>query len=115
VVDPIVARSFHPGMNCIFCRIISGEAPAKVFYQDDRVIVFYDRSPLTSLHLLVCPKEHFKDFMDAPPETHAMLIETVKKVVTELGDKAKDFRVMINNGPRSGQTVFHLHYHIMAK
>jgi histidine triad (HIT) family protein len=52
--------------------------------------------------------------MDAPIEVHQMLVKTVKRVVTELGERAKDFRIMINNGPRSGQTVFHLHYHIMA-
>jgi histidine triad (HIT) family protein len=101
-------------MNCMFCRIIRGEAPAKVFYQDDDVIVFFDRAPLTSIHLLVCPRTHYADFMDAPFEVHQMLAKTVKRVITELGERARDFRIMINNGPRSGQTVFHLHYHILA-
>jgi histidine triad (HIT) family protein len=98
----------------MFCRIVQGGAPAKVFYQDDDVIVFFDRAPLTTIHLLVCPKLHYVDFMDAPLEVHQMLAKTVKHVITELGKRAKDFRIMINNGPRSGQTVFHLHYHILA-
>jgi histidine triad (HIT) family protein len=98
----------------MFCRIVQGEAPVKVYYQDDDVIVFFDRSPLTPIHLLVCPKTHYSDFMDAPLEAHQVLLSTVKRVVNELGETAKDFRIMINNGPRSGQTVFHLHYHIMA-
>ena len=101
-------------MNCIFCRIIAGEAPTRLFYQDEDVIVFHDRAPLTPIHLLVCPKVHYRDFMEAPPEVHSKLIAAAKKVVSDLGDKGKDFRIMINNGPRSGQTVFHLHYHIMA-
>lgn len=98
----------------MFCRIVQGEAPAKVFYQDDDVIVFYDRAPLSPIHLLVCPKLHYADFMDAPIEVHQILAKTVKRVITELGEQARDFRIMINNGPHSGQTVFHLHYHIMA-
>jgi histidine triad (HIT) family protein len=101
-------------MNCIFCQIAKGESTAKVHYEDDEVIVFFDRAPLTPLHLLVVPKQHYRNFMEAPPEVHQRLVETVKKVVTELGERAADFRIMINNGPRSGQTVFHLHYHIMA-
>lgn len=101
-------------MNRIFCQIARGEAQAKMFFEDDDVIVFYDRAPLTPIHLLICPKAHYRNFMEAPPEVHAKLVETVRRVVNELGEKAKDFRIMINNGPRSGQTVFHLHYHIMA-
>jgi histidine triad (HIT) family protein len=101
-------------MECVFCRIFSGEAPARVFYKDDDVVVFYDRAPLAPIHLLAVHREHYQDFVSAPLEVHQKLIETVKKLTEQLGDKGKDFRVMVNNGPKSGQTVFHLHYHILA-
>ncbi len=114
LIDVLMPSLFYTQVNCIFCRIISGEAPAKIFYETDDVIVFHDRAQAMPIHLLICPKTHYRDFMDAPPEVHRMLAETVKHVVEELGDKAKDFRVMINNGPRSGQTVFHLHYHLLS-
>jgi histidine triad (HIT) family protein len=114
VLDLDVSPGFFVRMNCIFCRIAAGEAPTKMFFEDEKVMVFYDRAPLTPLHLLVCPKTHYRDFLEAPPEVHQMLAETVQKVIAQLGDRAKDFRLMINNGPRSGQTVFHLHYHILA-
>lgn len=101
-------------MPCIFCSIIEGKANAKIFCQDDNVIVFHDIAPKASIHLLICPKQHYSDFICAPPDVRSQLADAVQKVSEMLGDRGKDFRVQINNGPGSGQIVFHLHYHFLA-
>lgn len=102
-------------MDCIFCRIVEGKANSKIFYQDDNVIVFHDINPKTPIHLLICPKKHYADFMSAPPEVHEQLCATVKKISEDLGDRGRNFTIQVNNGPGSGQLVFHLHYHFMAR
>lgn len=102
-------------MSCIFCKIVAGTAASKVFYQDDNVIVFHDNSPKAPIHLLICPKEHYADFLSAPPSVRGQLADAVEKVSNLLGDRGKDFRIQINNGPGSGQLVFHLHYHFLAQ
>ena len=101
-------------MSCVFCEIAAGREPARVFYQDDNVIVFHDRFPRAPIHLLICPKKHYPDFLGAPPEIHSLLADTVNKVSEMLGDEGKEFRLMINNGSGWGQIVFHLHYHFLA-
>jgi histidine triad (HIT) family protein len=102
-------------MSCIFCKIVDGSAASKVFYQDEEVIVFHDHSPKAPIHLLICPKNHYADFLTAPAEVRSRLAETVEKVSQMLGERGRDFRIQINNGPGSGQLVFHLHYHFLAQ
>ena len=102
-------------MSCIFCQIVAGTAPAKIFYQDDDVIVFQDVSPKSPIHLLICPKAHYANFLSAPTDVRTQLDNAVAKVSNLLGDRGKDFRIQINNGPGSGQLVFHLHYHFLAQ
>lgn len=101
-------------VECVFCRIIAGKEPADIIYQDDEVIVFRDHRPRAPIHLLICPKQHYPDFLSAPVEVHRMLCDRVKKVAKLEGVKAGQFRIVVNNGARWGQIVFHLHYHFMA-
>ncbi|MFH2056700.1 MAG: HIT domain-containing protein [bacterium] len=101
-------------MACVFCKIIAREEPAKVFYEDDEVIVFHDHRPSAPVHLLICPKEHYDNFRAAPPEVHTKLAATVQKIAEMLGEQGKNFRLIINNGSGWGQIVFHLHYHFLA-
>lgn len=101
-------------MACVFCKIATGEEPAKVFYEDEEVVVFHDHRPSAEVHLLICPKAHYDNFREAPPEVHAKLSATVHKVAGMLGEQGKDFRLIINNGSGWGQIVFHLHYHFLA-
>ena len=100
-------------MNCVFCDIIAGRAPADIVYENDRVIVFRDHRPQASVHLLVCPKRHYATFLEAPPDETAYLLN----VCRVMADKLKvqnGFRILINNGPRGGQIVFHLHVHFIS-
>ena len=101
-------------MNCIFCSIIEGKSRADVFYQDDHVIVFKDIAPKCPVHLLICPKQHYENFIAAPQEVRQQLDDVVQKVSEMLGERGQDFRIQINNGRGAGQIVFHLHYHFLA-
>ncbi len=100
--------------NCIFCQIIEGQAPSEIVFENERVIVFKDHLPRSPIHLLVCPKTHYSDFLNTPPEEVTYLF----KVCHALADKLKvesGFRLMINNGALAGQIVFHLHIHFISR
>ncbi len=100
-------------MDCVFCRIIAGTAPAKVIFENDRVVVFHDRRPQATTHLLVVPKIHYETLLETPIEEIAYLIK-VCRVLAETLQMEDGFRLLINNGSRSGQIVFHLHVHFMS-
>lgn len=100
--------------NCIFCQIIEHKSPAEIVYENERVIVFKDYMPRSPIHLLICPKTHYPDFLNTPPEELTYLF----KVCRALADKLKvenGFRLMINNGALAGQIVFHLHIHFRSR
>jgi histidine triad (HIT) family protein len=100
-------------MSCVFCEIIAGQAPAAILYEDERVVIFRDHKPHARIHLLVCTRNHYATFLDAPAEEVTYVI----KVCRALADKLKvqnGFRLLINNGPQGGQIIFHLHMHFMA-
>jgi len=99
-------------MHDIFEKIIRREIPSKVFYETDEVIVIQDIRPKAAVHLLLIPKRKFKNFYEAPPETLAMLDQTVKKVAEMLGI-SDYFRVQVNNG--LGQEIDHVHYHFLSE
>jgi histidine triad (HIT) family protein len=103
--------------NCIFCKIIEKKIPSKIVFEDDSVIAFEDVNPQAPVHLLVVPKRHI-------PEVHSMsetdrelvghLFFTAKKIADEKGLDARGYRMVINNGAGAGQTVFHIHLHILS-
>jgi len=98
-------------MHDIFEKIIRREIPSKIFHETDDVIVIQDIRPKTPVHLLIIPKQKFKNFYETPPETLAMLDKTVKKVAEMLGI-TNYFRVQVHNG--FGQEIDHVHYHFMS-
>ena len=101
--------------NCIFCKIASGEVQAQIVYQDEEVVVFKDLNPQAPTHLLIIPVKHIANLDEASKEDIALLGKlqlTAAKVARELG--LKDFRLVTNNGKGAGQSVEHLHYHLMA-
>jgi histidine triad (HIT) family protein len=103
--------------NCIFCKIIEKKIPSKTVYEDDLVTAFEDVNPQAPVHLLVVPKKHI-------PEIHSMteadrdlighLFLTAKKIADDVGLDSKGYRLVINNGVGAGQTVFHIHLHILS-
>lgn len=101
----------------IFKRIIDGEIPADVVYQDNDVLAFRDVNPQAPVHVLVIPKKEIASIADADDEDAALLgklLITVRNIARTLG-LANGYRVVVNTGPDGGQTVNHLHIHLMGK
>ncbi|MBT3549294.1 MAG: histidine triad nucleotide-binding protein [Gammaproteobacteria bacterium] len=99
----------------IFLKIINKEIPAEIIYEDDIAIAFNDISPEAPTHILVIPKKDIKKLSDTSEDDQDLLghlLLVVKKITSKF--EIKDFRVVINNGSEAGQTVFHLHLHILA-
>ena len=102
-------------MDCLFCKIVNGEIPNKTVYEDDRVLAFYDIDPKAPVHVLVIPKVHLSGAAAVTSETAAdvaRIFEVIPQIASSLG--LTDFRVVTNNGPDAGQTVGHLHFHILG-
>lgn len=100
--------------NCLFCKIVAGEIPATVVYDDAEVLAFQDLAPKAPTHLLVIPKKHFADIgeLGADRQAAAAVIGGVSAVVEALD--LHSYRTVFNTGAESGQTVFHVHAHVMA-
>jgi histidine triad (HIT) family protein len=101
--------------GCVFCRIARGESPARVVYQDEDVTAFHDLHPQAPVHVLIIPNRHIASVAEAGPEDEPVLgkLFTVARCVAkELG--MTDYRLVINNGPQVGQSVFHLHMHLLG-
>jgi histidine triad (HIT) family protein len=102
--------------DCIFCKIIIGDIPAKLLYEDGDVLAFNDINPKAPTHILVIPRKHIKG-PAALTEADQALMGKVIKVATDLAEKAgldHGFRLVMNNGEQAGQTVFHLHLHVLG-
>jgi histidine triad (HIT) family protein len=109
-------RSFIMG-DCIFCKIINREIPSKPVYENDRVYAFHDINPEAPVHVLIVPKEHIASHNELTVENvgimkdiHLAAIEIAK----QLGVAETGYRLINNCGTHAGQTVFHLHYHLVG-
>jgi histidine triad (HIT) family protein len=103
--------------SCLFCRIIAGEVPGDFVHQDDRCVVIRDIMPQAPTHLLVIPREHLESLDDASQNDEALLGHLLRvgaRMVNEQGHEDTSFRAVINTGAGAGQSVFHLHVHILA-
>lgn len=103
------------GNNCIFCKIVQGEVSSRKVYEDDTVLAFKDLNPVAPNHILVVPKKHvakLADAEDADKEVLGHLQLVLRKVAAESG--IEDFRVVMNNGRAAGQSVDHIHYHLLS-
>ena len=101
--------------DCLFCRIAAGEARAERVYEDDRAVAFRDINPAGPTHILVVPRKHVASIADVAPEDDA-LIGHLHRVATQVAraDGRRDFRVVTNVGAGAGQSVFHLHLHVIG-
>ena len=101
--------------ECLFCRIVQKKLPATLVHETESTLAFRDVNPKAPVHVLVIPKEHIASLMQLESR-HASLVSELHatiQVVARL-EKATGFRVVVNNGKESGQTVDHLHYHVLA-
>ena len=101
--------------DCIFCRIVAGEIPSKKVYEDATVFAFEDIAPKAPTHVLVVPRRHVEKLADVGPEDAGLLgalAERAAAIAKERG--LSDFRLVANNGEGAGQSVFHLHFHLLG-
>ena len=104
-------------MDCLFCSIIKGDIPSAKVYEDETVYAFKDINPMAPVHALIVPKEHISSMNDVTAENSAVIAhiyEVAAKLAKELGIAESGFRVVSNCGADGGQTVFHLHFHLLG-
>ena len=101
--------------NCIFCKIVSGEIPAKVVYEDDICLAFDDVEPEAPVHTLLVPKKHYDNLNDdIPEEVLGHLLKKLPEVAGIKGVRESGYRTIMNTGPDSAASVGHLHMHMMG-
>ena len=104
-------------MPCLFCRIVAGEIPASKVYEDDDVVAFNDINPQAPLHVLLIPKRHIATTSDLTPADDALvgtLVRRAAAIAEEKGYAARGYRTVLNCNAEAGQTVFHIHAHLLA-
>jgi histidine triad (HIT) family protein len=104
-------------MNCLFCRIVAGEIPAKMVYQDEQLLVIEDVNPAAPLHLLLIPRKHIAGALDLLPEDDLLvghIFRVAANIARERGVAADGFRIVTNTNADAGQSVFHIHFHLLA-
>jgi histidine triad (HIT) family protein len=106
-----------PDSNCLFCKIVEKQIPSNIVYEDDHVVAFKDISPQVPVHILIVPKVHIASLNDLTP-AQAMVMGHIALVAKELARHAEidgsGWRLVTNCGPHAGQTVFHLHVHLLG-
>ncbi len=103
--------------ECLFCKIVNGDIPCNIVYQDENVLAFRDINPVAPVHVLIIPKRHIQSVRDLNDEninvvTH--IFNAANIIAKELGIDETGFRVVTNIGEDGGQTVLHLHYHLLG-
>ncbi len=102
-------------MNCIFCKIIQGEIPAKIIKETEKSLAFLDAFPLTKGHTLVIPKKHYEKIQDMSTEDNSDLFEIVHKVSAKVDKITNATLIAIHNGKQSGQEIPHVHVHLIPR
>jgi histidine triad (HIT) family protein len=106
-----------PDESCLFCQIITGEIPGELVHQDERCVVIRDINPQAPTHVLVIPREHLDSLDDASQKDEALLGHLLRvgaRIANDEGHAESGYRTVINNGSGAGQSVFHLHVHVLA-
>ncbi len=103
--------------DCLFCKIIAGDIPSNKVYSDEEIFAFHDINPQAPVHVLVIPTRHLEHAASASPEDEALLgrlILRANQIAEDLGLAEDGYRYVINTGQHGGQTVYHLHLHILG-
>lgn len=104
-------------MNCVFCNIIAKKIPSQVVYEDEEVLAFEDINPQAPIHILVVPKRHISTILEAKEKDNeliGLLFQVANKIASNKDIAERGFRVVMNCNPESGQTIYHLHLHLLA-
>lgn len=103
--------------DCLFCGIVEGKIKGNIVYQDDSVVAFKDINPKAPVHVLIIPRKHVAGVLDLPAEDGALIghiFAVAARLAREQGIAESGFRVVVNSGADAGQSVFHLHYHLLG-
>ena len=103
--------------DCIFCKIARHEIPSQIVFEDEDVVAFKDVKPVAPVHIVIIPKEHISGVMAITEENGDILTKiflAAKKLAKETGIDKTGFRVVVNHGREAGQSVFHLHFHLLG-
>jgi len=104
-------------MDCIFCNIIKGEIPSSKVYENEKIYAFNDISPVAPVHVLIIPKEHIESINDLTGENASLISDVMlaaKEIAVQLGISESGYRVVTNCGQAAGQTVNHIHFHLLG-
>jgi histidine triad (HIT) family protein len=104
-------------MSCLFCRVISGEIPAKKIYEDDALVAFHDINPQAPVHFLIVPRKHIATLNDMTPDDEPLIGRMHARAAAlarELGVAERGYRAVFNCNSEAGQSVFHIHLHVLG-
>jgi histidine triad (HIT) family protein len=114
---PVEILKEYSMSDCLFCGIIDGRVKASIVYRDDAVVAFNDIRPRAPVHILIIPRKHIVSVLDIEPNDNALIgqiFQVAARLAREHGVAESGFRVAVNAGPDAGQSVFHLHYHLLG-
>lgn len=103
--------------SCLFCGIVEGKIKAKTVYEDERIVAFADIRPQAPVHILLIPRKHIAGVLDIEPGDRELIgdiFQVAARLAREKGIADSGFRVVVNSGADAGQSVFHLHYHLLG-
>ncbi|MFC1808915.1 histidine triad nucleotide-binding protein [Candidatus Omnitrophota bacterium] len=103
--------------DCLFCKIIKGDIPSKIEYEDENVFAFHDINPQAPTHILIIPKEHIAKIADISDKQECLigkLVHAAKKIAEKKGISEGGYRLVFNNGSMAGQEVYHIHLHLLG-
>jgi len=103
--------------DCIFCKIAAKDLPAKIAFEDAELLAFHDLHPMAPVHVQIIPKKHIARVSDLTPETSSVvgrLVLTANRLAGEMGVAGPGYRLVINCNPAAGQSVYHLHLHLLG-
>ena len=106
-----------PLSNCIFCKIVDGQAPATVVYKDEAVTAFLDTHPVAPTHILIVPNKHIASVNEIHPKDESLmgqLFTVARELAEREGIHKNGYRLIVNTGPHGGQIVYHLHMHLLG-
>jgi histidine triad (HIT) family protein len=116
-----LGTKYYPGMagndRCLFCRIALGEIPSKKVYEDGDVVAFHDINPQAPTHVVVIPRKHIAsldDMTEADAATVGTTLVRLAQIARDLHLNSDGYRVVVNHGEAAGQTVFHIHFHLLG-
>ncbi|GBD03634.1 Purine nucleoside phosphoramidase [bacterium HR19] len=117
LITPLLKVVRTMSRDCVFCKIVKGEISSRKVYEDEDILAFYDINPQAPVHILVIPKKHIENILgisEGDKDLVFKLIKTCNNIAHQVGIAEKGFRLVVNTNPEGGQTVYHLHFHIIG-